>query len=137
MNRGNNTVAFGHVALTQWGDRRHALGRGGSTVLGRMIEAAGMQPGGTHGDPTMSMQIRDEAVYATERAVNALACEDEDGARALLAYYVLGLQPGQIAMTLGFERKRTETMIECAQSWVGARLMEWYPEVEFGATGTD
>ena len=130
--KGSNTVSFGHQFLLMWADRHDCLGAPSIGITGRIAEEGGAgaacRSQGLHGDPTMSLQIQREHIYYTERAVRALSDHDEDQARAVAGFYLEGLTPGRLAQRIGVDRRRAETLLECAQSWVGARLMETLPQ---------
>lgn len=125
--RGGNVVSFAHERLTTWGDRRDSLGTPSAGPLSRVSEgsvtAAGSRPSGTHGDPTMSLQIRDENVYACERAVQELSAEDQDTANILLSHYYRGLSDRSIATEQGISRIRVQEQLLTGQAWVGCFLL--------------
>lgn len=123
-----NAVSYGHQDLIEWADRREALGAPASGPLSRVamgsVVAAGARPGGTHGDPTMANQLRDEYVYQCERAVQALMELDEDMGGAIWNWYVRGNDSERrLSEAMGVSRRRSRDLLTSAQAWVGSRLM--------------
>jgi len=119
-NRGH-VASLGHARLTEWGHRREALGASAIGTLGRWMEDGGVSGHG-YGDPTLAAQIRDEGIYACERAVYQLACEDPDIASLLVAHYVAGQTQRELASVRGLTQRAVQGMLLSGQSQVGSIL---------------
>jgi len=121
-----NVVSIAHQSLTEWGDRYYSLGTPSIGPCGRIAEegavGASVQPEGLHGDPTLANQVRDESLYLTNRAVRALQEHNEDMARAVVGFYVQGMDEAKLARHMGRPNREISSLLHASRCWVGSWL---------------
>lgn len=122
MSSRGNIASIGHSRLTLWGDRRDSLGKSSTNPLGSLLDGGRAGEGTGHSDPTMACQIRDEPVYAVERAVCQIKMEDPDIANLLFDHYYWGYAQRELALRRRITQARIQSMLLSGQSQVGAIL---------------